>query len=389
MATLSISQLLDFVKATTDLWVGDGGKKTFQNDASINTNIWGKLAYGWADKLYANAGKSVRAPIILQDNGSFRSYKMGGSGGPYTDAQVIEEPQFYMRFTQSHMTYRDQELLFNEGGGGDGEFTQAVNLYESKVTAMKTAHWNGLDAQCFAVPDPTLMEGDGSTQSEPFSVWTWLNEFDNGLMKYTAGGDFTTIAGIDPSTAAFGGNYERQTEEYDSITAAGTNNILEALDEIIEKVNWQLPADDQQYFANPEMQRLFMMTSPRGHTVIKNLNRVGQDTWMRFGDSGVKILSHAGIPIYRAPQMATSAVYDDGSSGLATEDAADTTGPRVLAINGNYMRPTCHADRFWEMMPAEQDPNDDEKWVVKCKLWWQLINTSPRHHGIVSPGTSV
>ncbi len=389
MATVSISQLLDFVKATTDLWIGDGGKKTFQNDASINTNIWGKLAYGWADKLYANSGKSVRAPIILSGNGSFRAYKMGGSGGPYTDAQNLQEPQFYMRFTQSHMTWRDQELLFNEGSGGDGNFLQAIDLHEGKVAAMKTDHWNGLDAQTWAVPDPTKMEGDGSTQDAPFSVWTWVNDFANGLMQNTPGGNFTTIGGINPADAAYGGNYERVRTTYSSVTAGTADNILEGLDEGIEAVNWQLPADDQQYFSNPEMQRLFMMVAPTGHKLIKGLNREGQDTWMRFGDSGIKTLAHAGIPIHRAPQMATSAVYDDGSGGLAVDTAADITGQRVLLLNGNYLRPTCHADRFWEMMPAEQDPNDDEKWVVKCKLWHQLINTSPRHQGIVSPSVDL
>jgi hypothetical protein len=129
------------------------------------------------------------------------------------------------------------------------------------------------------------------------------------------------------------------------------------------------------------------VTSTVGRTAVKFLNRDGQDVWQRWGEGGIKDVTHSGIPIYRAKQMDTATVWFDGSSANVTEAAADMSGPRYMVINGNYMHPVCHADRFFYTDGPLRHPNDPEAFVVRKVVWWNLVATSLRHHGLLEPGS--
>jgi len=381
--SFSYAQLLDFIEAT-----GEGhlkSKQDFQNDASQNTFFWGKLFGGLGDKAFVNGGQNIRRPIMFKDNGSFSEYRTG-QNRTYSDVNTMEKMTAYLRFADAHYTVRDQEALLNDGGGGDNEFQQFFDLKNQKEASAMTALWNGLEDQLFAEPDRDLMEGDGSTQISPYSLFTHFNEYTNGLYQNDPSGNtWTAKQGLDPTDTNMDSQYDIQRDTYASETIGSNDTILEGLDNIIDNTNFEQPSSYQQFFANPMMEKCFILTSTVGRTAIKFLNRTGQDTWERWGEAGIKDPTHSGIPIYRAKQMDTATVWDDGSSDNTTEALADNKGPRFLVVNGNYLSPVCHSERFFHMNGPLVHPNDPEAHVVRYVVWWNLIATSLRHHGLLSP----
>lgn len=385
MAGYSFSQLLDFIQATGEGYLRD--QKDFQNDASQNTFFYGKLIDGLGDKMFVNGGQNIRRPIMFKDNGTFAEYRTGQER-QWSDVNTMEKLTAYLRFADAHYTIRDQEWLLNDGGGGDNVFHQFFDLKEQKKASAMTAMWNGIEDQLFAEPDVSLMEGDTATAISPYSFFAHVNEYTNGLFQNN-GTTWTVKQGLDPTDANITPEYVHQSSTYSAATMGAYGTILEALDESIDDSNFEQPSSFKEYFSNPNMSRCFIVTSTVGRTALKHLNRNGQDTWERWGEGGIKDPTHNGIPVYRAKQMDTATVWDDGSSDNTTEALADIKGPRFLGVNGNFMHPVCHSDRFFYMDGPLRHPNDPEAYVIRYVVWWNLVCTSLRHQFLVSPASDL
>lgn len=382
MASIALGDFLDFIEATGDLYLK--GRQDFQNDASQQTFFWSKLSNGLGDKMFVNGGASIKRPIMFDSNGSFAEYG-NTQERTWTDNQTMQKMTEYLRYADAHFVVRDQEVLLNEGGGGDGQFHQYFNLKEQKVGSTMTELWNGVENQLFAEPSVSLMEGDGSTQVSPKSLFVYINEDTNGLHARN-GTTWTSKSGIAPATHT---DWDHYRDTYSSANMGSYDTILEGLDRCVDEINYEQPSSYEQYFASPAMQRCFILTSTVGRTALKYLNRNGQDTWERFGEGGIKDPTHNGIPVYRAKQMDTATVWDDGSSGNTTEALADLKGPRFMVLNGNYMHPVCHSDRYFYMDDPMRHPNDPEAYVVRYVIWHNLVATSLRHQALLSPASDL
>lgn len=391
MASLTAAQLTDLARSVGGAYPD---ARTAINDASNRgtgeSYLWSRLLHGLTDAEYFVTGLDINQPIKFKDSGTAQSYGIGDDR-MWRNIQTLENMKFYRRKVDTHFSFLDEELVDTQiTSMTDFAAQQFVDLKHSKEQDAITSGWNYLENQLAAVPDPATMEGaTTATVIEPYSLFVAVNEFANGLPLYAPGGNFTTVAGLDPTDVDITPNYTPIQETYTSEAVGTFDNPLEAIDRARRKASFGAPETFQQYYETPSLYRQVLLASNRGVAAWNFLQRSGQQNWEKFGEGGVYMPAHHGVPIMYWDPLDTVAIYDDGASGLATELTANVEGPRFYGINGNFLHPVINPERFWYVDEVFRHPNNPETWVVRYVIWWCLRWSSRRRHFIVSPGADL
>lgn len=418
----AISTFNDFVATTGPAYVR--GPDDVVNEAVKNSYILRRFLKGSDMAKVIRGGANIKDAIILDEQSTFAQYQPNDTF-TWQNPQVLSTATAEWRFSVDHMSWTDQEVELQGGGGLSRDALRGVykNLKRTKEQRMWTSMINGIEDKLWQVPNTATMET--AAGSEPFSIPSIINEQDdtqfgngvyqNGALTGLPGGAWTTILGINPDTKL---RWRNQVVNYNDPTAtasgavgdagsdaggaeaavptAGTGvNILQAFDQMWMKVRFQTPPTRQEYFENAELYKQCIVTSRRGMTEYMSLLRRSQDlfaTASRQDPAYIKP-AFAGIDLEYAAALDTAALYDNATPGNALQAevsaSGELSGPRYYWINGNYLFPVFHATRYMERKGPMQHPNQPFTSVVVCDMWWNLFCNSRQRQGIVSPAGAI
>lgn len=385
-----LTAFLDFEKAQAEHrlnipsgFIADGSPK--------HKFLWPRLFRGEAAEVdKVQAGDSIKYFTVLSQTQTGEAYKPGGTATP-SNLQNLEEGTAYWRFYRWNKTYNKKEISFN----GDGPQTKMwLDIWTKKQAALNSSINDFMEDELWAVPYKSLMEGSGSEAIRMYSLFAHINEDASGLFGENWTGETWTVKQtLDPTTARFGNNMKPQTRTYSNFTPGSSASLISAFHNMSKDVTWEMPMMLNQYWESDVMNKQMIIASRAGHTVYQNMiqsTNGGQDLFLGGKqDPSVPDPQYYGIPITWNDTYGAAAVYDNGSNGLADETTADITGPRFMWVNGNYIRPVVKSDMFFTQDSELRGVERPDTFVIYTDLACNLICTSYKRQGVVSPSTDL
>lgn len=388
-----LSAFNDFAEATGSTYV--------QSPKKIS-NLAGRHAYFWS-RLFSNnketvrGGEDLRFHFIAKPNGTYEEY-LPGAYHNWTNPQRLQKGVAQWRFTMVHMSWVDQEILLNDKiryGQEQYVFEAFVDLRNEKEMMMWTEKAEGMENALWRQPNVTLMEGTGASAISPYSIFVFCNTHANGLFpSYTPGGAWTVVEEINPASADVDGKFTNQVSTYSSSVQDNPNNIIGGLDDLWMDLQFEAPSMLKAYFENPALNNQMFLTTKFGRKTFMGLLRAGQDRFVAGNqDPAYPDPQMHGVPVRRCDALETAAVYANaGATALVTErDATGANiGPVFYGLNGNYLFPIVHDERYFFKDKPSRHHNIPDTWVMPVATWWQLFCKSRKHQGILRPsGTGI
>lgn len=384
------SAFLDFVnaQAQTSLTIPTG----FKTDGSPKRrHLWSRFFQGEAANLKKRQnGQYISYDTILSQRSSGESYNPGAVASP-TNTQHSVKGTAYWRRHRWNVTYTDDELEFN---GSDDLTQQWMDLWSLKQALKEQDVNDFMEDRFWAVPYSGLMEGSSSDSLEPYSIFAHVNEDASGLFgENWTGQTWTTKQGLNPNTAAYGDNMKPQQRTYSNFTPGNNDSLISAFHNMAKDIYWEMPQLMSTYWESDEMNKMVIITDRQGHTTFQNMIQAsdgGKDLFMAGKqDPSVPDPQYYGIPITWNDSFGAAAVYDDGSNGLAAQSSAAITGPRFMWLNGNHICPVVKTSSMFNDTPPLRGELRPDTWVIYTTLKWNLVCTSYKRQGFISPATSL
>jgi len=397
-----LTSFLDFISGT-----GVGRLTTPDHPLQLVTRhtwLWGRL---WKNNGTPLEGGQNLTFWFLPNTAQTFEETLPGSTTIPKNLQVLQKGVADWRYTRAHSVYVDQEILLNDRiryGTRDSQFEQFVKIRDEKATIRATDVAIGLENQLSAVPNKATMEGLATTgATSPYSLFAHVNEcgtiaantaglYGSGMTVTPTGGAFTVKENVDPTAAAINGNMCVSPQKYSTATIDQGTNIIGGLDALWMNIDWEQPDSLSQYQADEKMNNIMFLTTKQGRQAIMSLMRGDQDRYvMGAQDPSYPDPQFRGIPLRRWDALETAVVYD-GASALQTEGNAagsQSKGPRIYAINGNYLYPVCHSERLFYVDPPQRHLQVPDTYVQYESTWWNLICKSYKHQGVLFPSADV
>jgi hypothetical protein len=391
----SLSDFADFVKSTAPAWASS--QDAFVNEIQQNSYPLARFLKGRDMGDVFQNGERIKDGIILDQPGTFQMISPE-TESTWTNAQTLTTWEIPWRFAQAHMAWTAQEVELNEGSSA------AVwkRVKKIKQTGLANDIVHGLNSKLFARPLASKMESFTADPGEPQSIPALVNEYTNGLFANTYGGNTvqatdyyaSTVQGINPASKT---KWKPVQKTYANLTVDNASNLLAAFDDIFLDLQFRQPGTMNEYFENESMFRQVIYTSKAGIVKYKKMLRAENDVQVVPGrqDPAYQNPTYSGIPLERAPQLETEALYAANSSTLYDEstDAGTTantfTGPRYYWINANFMKMAFHSNYYFKYLDVFSPEKNRTKYILPIQIWFNLYVTSRRHQGIVSPSADV
>ena len=386
----ALSTFSDFVASTGPSYLTSADMLI--NEVQKNSYIMRRFLKG-ADKTFVlQGGSSIKDALILDENSTFQQYQPNDTF-TWNNPQVVTTLNVDWRFSVDHMSWTDQEIELNTGGGMSNEALRGVykRLKKEKEMRMWTSMINGWEDLLWRLPKASEMEAGAGLY--PYSIPAFINEKTNGLFDHTGSGEaFTTVEGINPSTKT---RWKPQRQTYTGGTdwdnpATPQTNILSAFDKMFYSVKFEAPPTKQEYFENPKLNSQYIACSRKSLNAYQRLLRASQDRFTgiaNYQDPAYLTPQYGGIDLQYVAALDTAAIYGSaGTTYYAEDDATNAVaGPRYYWINGQYLAPVFHTSRYMVSKPPMVHPNQPFTTVVVTDCWWNLVCRSRQRHGIVYP----
>lgn len=394
----SLNDFADFFKSTAPAWASS--QDAFVNEIQQNSYPLARFLKGREMSDVFQNGERIKDGIILDQPGTFQMVSPE-TESTWTNAQTLTTWEIPWRFAQAHMSWTAQEVELNEGSSA------AVwkRVKKIKQTGLANDVVHGLNGKLFARPYASTMESFTADPGEPQSIVSLVNEYENGLFGSTIGTDgstatinatgyySSTVQGISPTTKT---KWKPVRKTYANLTVNDSGNLLNAFDDIFLDLQFRQPGTMNEYFENESMFRQVIYTSKSGIVKYKHMLRAENDVQVVPGrqDPAYQNPTYSGIPLERAPQLETEALYAVANSTLYTEsddatDADNIIGPRYYWINANYMKMAFHSNYYFKYLDVFSPEKNRTKYVLPIQIWFNLYCTSRRHQGIVCPSADV
>lgn len=395
----------DFIESTGPLYITtpDG----VINDAQRNnTYSFGALMGGDRGmKKMLGGGSQINFETTFETGARTRFHQPGATQN-WSMPQKLVKGRAAWRYLITDMTWNLQTVELNEGDSSEeGRFQQFVDLKRSIEQRMWTDKWDFLEEHIWSEPDFTEMESlAGGDLGKMYTVPAFVNNWTNGLYNNSgaAGTAWTTIEGIDPSTATKGQNrfvpnsvlYSNMGTNASSDSSLAARSILGAFEKMWKKVHFEKPPTMGEYFSNPAYNNQQIFTSPEGQTAYTSFLRMNQDLFVIEGrqDPAYPDPAFNFIPVKYVNALTTAPLYPNHTTiASATDNVSEATsgngitGPRFYWINSNYLYPVFHKTYFFLRGKVREHFNDPDTFVVPVRTWGNLVCTSRRRQGIVSP----
>lgn len=400
---VQISAFLDFISGTGTARLTTPSKPV--QLVTRHTWLWPRI---WKNNgMPCDGGQNLTFWFLPQTAQTFEEVLAGSTTIP-KNLQVLQKGVVDWRYTRAHSVYVDQEILLNDRiqfGTRDAQFEQFVKIREEKAIIRKTDVAVGRENQLGAVPNKTKMEGVATSDAtSPYSLFAHVNEcgtaaantaglYGNGMTVVPTGGAWTVKENIDPTAAAVNANMNVTLQGYSSAALSQPTNIIGGLDGLWMNIDWEQPDSLSQYQSDETLNNIMFLTSKQGRQAVMSLMRGDQDRYVAGPqDPAYSDPQFRGVPLKRWDSLESSAIYDFSSgSTLQTEGGASgsqRSGPRIYAINGNYIYPICHSERMEYVDPPMRALGVPDTWVQYESTWWQLICKSYKHQGVLRPVTN-
>ena len=375
------------------------------NDAQIHrTYSTGALMGGDRGmKKMVTGGSEIRFSAFYQ-TGQVTTHHQPGETQTWQQPQKLVHGRLPMRYRISHMAWTRQVIMHNEGArSGDPTrmFHQFVDHRRHLEQQMWTDYWDFDESHIWSEPDFTEQEAAaGGTRGEFYPMAAFINEYTNGLYNNsgTAGTQWTTLEGLDPSSTVRGQtNFTHPVLTYSNDILTNNelmafNNILAGFDKAWKRVHFEKPPKAGEYFSDPAYNNQQIFTSEAGQTAYTTALRGSQDLFVIQGrqDPAFTDPSFNFIPVKYVTALQTATLYPN--NGLTDNVAESSTtcvnggGPRYYFVNSNYLYPVFDEDMFFERGKVREHYNDPDSFVMPIFIWGNLMCTSRRRQALLRPG---
>lgn len=393
----ALSTFTDFVNVTGPSFLTSA--MSVVNEAVKSKYLLRRFLKGKAPDEVIQGGSTIKDTLLLDEQSSAEFY-LPNATFTWENPQVLSEWEINWRFLADHMSWTDQEVELNTtaGQGRSARHQMYKRLKWTKEQRMWTSILNKIEDQLFAVPEVADMETN--TGKQPYSLPAFVNAQTNGLFYGTAGVTgktvWTAVEGIDPTVDT---KWVPATQSYSSsaVNPGGNTNILKAFDAMWLDVRFIAPPTKQEYFEDSALYAQFIACSKAGQKEYVALLRESQDVFVTPGrqDPAFVRPSYAGIDMEYCAILDTVKLYEAETStdALVTEienvGVGDANGPRYYWINGNYIKPVFHTNRYMTKHTTMRHPNQPFTSIVPVDCWYNLVCRSRQRNGIVSPAATL
>jgi hypothetical protein len=369
------------------------GKKFRYN--LVQRNNYRTLQYALAGRPMADlirAGSDVRARLL--DHATAKAYWYDVASEEH-DPQIDENGAWAIAYWCAHMahtTYREEELAVNSGGWTEGSIDALTLTQEmmSKMQELWTQVFGSLSDTYWCVPDKASMAGTSPTR--PICIPAMINAFANGLFQETPGTSgtyWTQVNQVDPLTVPawvpYIGTYGAGGAGF---TANNAANIIPALVQAFLKTKFEPPPMHKDFFDPSDDSELTqggsaIITSAVGLGNVMGLYSNSQHQWQNYNDPRNSPM-YGGVPFVYEAALDTLPIYlNTAGTGLASESAADLTGPRYYGVNFNAMKTYFQANKFLEVLKPFQ--RGLTTWQQGINTMGMNLCTERNRHFILSP----
>jgi hypothetical protein len=390
----ALSTFNDFVDTTGPSFLTSA--RGIVNEAVKNTYLLSRFLRGRPDAHILKGGRVIRDTLLLDEDSTAENY-LPNQTFTWRNPQVVENWEGNWRFTTDHMSWTDQEIILNinDGMSKQARHQAYKNMKWVKEQRLWTSILNFMEDKLTAVPDTAEMETE--TGTDQYSLFSFINEWDNGQYGEDAGGvpagttPWTTIQGLNPTTSGFAKWAPAQvTYDQGDLVTTGTQ-VEEAFDEMFQDVKFVPPPTRQEYFENENMSGQFIITSKVGITWYQKRLRESQDQFVTTGRQDPAYINpqYAGIDVLRISNLDDKAIYPDSTvtnTPVTEGDAGAGVGPRYYWVNARYLCPVYHTERYYTQHPTMRHPNQPYTTIKTCDTWWNMVARSRQRHGVVYPG---
>lgn len=404
----SVLQLYnDFMNVTGPSYVTGADEVVIE--AVKRTYLLKRFLRGRGREEVLQGGNRIKDVIIFDEATTFQFYNPNATFN-WVNPQVTQEHSIDWRCAVDHMSWTKHEVVLNLGGGLDRAHRTVAfkRLKRIKEARMWTSLINGLENALTAVPNKQLMEVNGTPGSTPGvanSIFAFVNEDYLGLYgegpaagtgddSIVTGGVYTEVMGLSPATYA---RWAPQTEQYDTVElpAGGDvvpNNIITAFDNMWLKVKFETPPTRQEYFEDPSLNAMVIITSRKGSTLFQGLVRSSQNLFQNRQDPGATKPVYGGIDIEYIENLDTAPVYHGGNGAARVTEGSSSAidrGARFYWIHGRYLLPVFNTEVYMDKGEVMRHPNQPFTYVQTVDTWYNLFCRSRQRMGVVYPDGSV
>lgn len=317
---------------------------------------------------YFQDGTEIIEQVQLKYTGNARNYLPSDPQNPTGD-NSLTTLKIPWRFKLVDSVWYDHEIILNNGD----QATVFKRLKNVKRQKMYTDFWDSVNDDLWTAPH-TDMEGGNSTGKVPYSLLAFITT-NGGLPQSgtaenqdNANTTFSTLEQISSTTYP---NWANQVSTYDS--AAIETTLLDALDEMFEKVNFEAPEDsgDQTGMVESNYNKTVILTNLEGKKLLTKISRQLNDTPSVKGnitENGKGKIYFNGIEVKRISALDT---------------ICTATKPRFYFANFNHIKLIMHKNRFLYPKMFEGTVTQPMANAEYRDTWWNLACVNRREQGIV------
>jgi len=438
----SIQTFNDFMQATGPTYLTSADKVI--NEAVKNTYAFSRLLKGKTSEQTVQGGTEIRDVIMFDESRTYQHYQPNDTF-TWRNPQVTENMRCPWRFHLDHMSWTEHEIALNSSGKDRAGVKVAYKrLKRIKEQRMWTSMTNGFEEDLWARPSIADMEAESGKL--PYSLPFFISEVGalrdpalglRGEAPFTASSNAShTVMNISPFTE---NRWTNAIELYDCnptrLSPLGTNwgndasvtledltvynqtgadrlnvsipNLFAAFDLMMMRIKFEAPQNRQEYFEKDVLNRQMILTSRQGVQNYRNALRLSNDTLVSYQDAAYANPAYAGIDVTYCSDLDQASIFPAHSGTVAQTIAAynqrtasngafaqfgtefgDNTivkAPRYYFVNGNYLTPIFHSERYFTTHDAMRHPNQPFTWVQPVDCWSNLFINSRQRHGIVAP----
>lgn len=403
---VALNSFGDFVIATGEISLK--GPQGLVNEDIRHGYMWSRYMDGKGNARMLQGGARIRFELMFDSKPTAEFYNPN-QDRTYSNPQVVTKGAIDYRYLRDDMTWVEQELELNYGGGGsaDQRFQEFVDMRHKLEMRVTTSTIETMEDALWRVPKPGEMEAQEGLY--PYSIPSYVNEGADGVLA-THDGKFdtlngtawSTVAGINQTNQA---RWKNQLVEYtqndvDPTGAAGANlndsaNLMSTLDRMFHLTKFKSPKNSSTYFESTKMYGQHVACALEGMVQYKRILRASNDVLaMGKQDSGYNKPTIYGVEVEYIEALDTAALYRNGDgSALVTEEAgtagggtsADALfhGPRYYFLNTDHLFPVFYSKRYMHRKAPMNDIKQPESWAIPVVSWYNLPACSRQRIGLV------
>lgn len=421
MAGSALSQLLDWYSIT-------GPQILTSADALVNEAQRPNYMLKWllsGDSMGRLQGGKYIQDWILTDAGNTASFYLPGATRTYSNPNSTATHQIDWRFVEDHMTFLETDTDLQ----GVGSMTRSARMqvYKNIVTVkekrMATSLSGKMEDALVAQPDASLMEGSTATAVQPYSIFTFLNEYGAtaGTYEQLDGttvnpygtttrmpNGFTTVANLSQTTNPAFRCWQFDYSDPAPTSTAGnyaSHNLFAALSRATKYTSAEaLPYKAEQSTVNdPFKSNYVFLCSMRGHALVESINRASQNYFRpgpqdpHYGDP-----IFGGIPFKWLASMNNALVYPTSGttapavgSGAGEFDNMNGSldpqyyGPRFALASKEWLKPVFHSDHYFAMRPDIIPSAQPDTKVKMVNCWYNIFPRSLKKMAFIYPSADI